>query len=217
MRKIKVLVTGASSGIGEAIVKEFLKNGHEVIGFDILKSNIIDENYTHYIIDILNSPLPDIFDFEIVINNAGVQNQNDIDVNLKGTIRICEKYVFNDKIKSVLFNASASARTGAEFPYYVASKGGMVAYMKNVAQRIYKYNATSNSISPGGVITDLNKHIIEDEKLWNAVLDETLLHKWATKEEIASWAYFITVINKSMTGEDILIDNGEAIKSNFIW
>ena len=34
---------------------------------------------------------------------------------------------------------------------------------------------------------------------------------------MAKWAFFLTVINKSMTAQDILIDNGEAAKSNFIW
>ena len=48
-------------------------------------------------------------------------------------------------------------------------------------------------------------------------LDETLLNKWATPEEIADFVYFVSVINKSMTGEDIFIDNGEKLKSNFIW
>ena len=58
---------------------------------------------------------------------------------------------------------------------------------------------------------------MEDDKLWNAVLDEALLHKWAEPEEIAEWAYFVTVVNKSMTGEDLLIDNGEKMNFNFIW
>jgi 3-oxoacyl-[acyl-carrier protein] reductase len=63
----------------------------------------------------------------------------------------------------------------------------------------------------------MNEHILNDERLYQAVLDETLLHKWASAEEIAEWVYFLTVINKSMTGEDLLIDNGEQLKSNFIW
>ena len=142
---------------------------------------------------------------------------NDIDINLKGTISITEKYGIQPKIKSIVFIASASATTGAEFPEYVASKGGIVAYMKNVALRIAQYGATSNSISAGGVITKLNQHIIDNPKLWKQVLNETLLNKWASSEEIADFTYFISVINKSMTGQDIFIDNGEALKSNFIW
>ena len=46
---------------------------------------------------------------------------------------------------------------------------------------------------------------------------ETLLKRWASAEEIAEWAYFVSVVNKSMTGQDIIIDNGELTKFNFIW
>ena len=155
---------------------------------------------------------------DILINNAGVQDSGrDIDVNLKGTIRITEKYGIHPNIKSVLFIASASASTGAEFPEYAASKGGMVAYMKSTALRVAEFGATSNSLSPGGVITDLNSHIIGDERLWKLVLNETMLNRWADVGEIAEWAYFVTAVNRSMTAQDILIDNGEAAKSNFIW
>lgn len=216
---MKVLVTGSSKGIGRSIVETFLYNGHKVIGFDINPAKYIHQNYTQYIIDITSDNLPDIKDIDILVNNAGIQTQTlkDIDVNLKGTINITEKYGIQSNIKSILFMASASASTGSEFPEYVASKGGMVAYMKNVALRIAKYGATSNSISAGGVMTSLNQHIMDDDNLWNAVLNETLLNKWASAQEIADLTYFLTVNNKSMTGQDILIDNGEALKSNFIW
>ena len=174
--------------------------------------------YTHLQLDILHSNLPDLEGIQILINNAGVQNsENDIDVNLKGTIRITEKYGIQPEIRSILFIASASASTGAEFPEYAASKGGVVAYMKNTASRIAPYGATSNSLSPGGVISELNEHILQDPKLWDAVLKETMLSKWMTTEEVAEWAYFLTVVNQSMTAQDILVDNGEAARSNFIW
>ena len=194
---MKVLVTGSSNGIGKAIASKFLDEGHEVIGFDIEKATINNSNYKHYIQDICG-------------------NLPDIDVNLKGTINVTEKYI-NKNIKSIVFIASSSASTGSEFPLYAASKGGVVAYMKNIALRVARYGATSNSISPGGVITRINKHILDSPKLYKEVLNETLLNKWASPEEIADFAYFISVINKSMTGEDILIDNGEKIKSNFVW
>lgn len=213
-----ILITGTSHGIGKAIALKFLNCGHTVFGIDRLPSAINHPYYTHYERDIFKGELPALPPIEILINNAGVQNSGeDIDINLKGTIRVTEKFAFQKSIKSVLFIASASASTGAEFPEYAASKGGMVSYMKSTALRIAEFGATSNSLSPGGVLTDLNKHIIEDSKLWQAVMNETLLPKWASTEEIADWAYFVTVCNQSMTAQDILIDNGEAAKSNFIW
>lgn len=215
---MKVVITGTSKGIGKAIAEKFLSCGNEVIGLDILSSSIVHSNYSHIQADVFSGELPDLKGVEILINNAGVQNSGrDIDVNLKGSIRVTEKYAFQEKIKSILFIASSSARTGAEFPEYAASKGGMVAYMKNVALRIAKYGATSNSLSPGGVKTALNDHVMNDPRLWEQIMKETLLPKWAEPEEIADWAYFVTVVNRSMTAQDILIDNGEDAKANFVW
>lgn len=215
---MKVLITGTTQGIGKAIALKFLQNGHEVIGIDKQPQSITNASYTHYQSDVYDGILPDICDVEILINNAGEQDGGrDIDVNLKGAIKVTEKYAIQPKIKSVVFIASASATSGAEFPEYVASKGGMVAYMKNIALRIAQYGATSNSLSPGGVITPLNDRVMNDPTLWRQIMDETPLKKWATADEIADWTYFVAVVNKSMTAQDILIDNGEYANARFIW
>lgn len=215
---MRVLISGTSNGIGLALAKRFLEEGHDVFGIDILSSKIDHPKYKHYVADISLDKLPDIKDINILINNAGVQNDNDIDVNLKGTIRVTKKYAFQKEIKSVLFNASASARSGFEFPEYAASKGGVVAYMKAVAVELAKYGATVNSISLGGVLTDSNNPVIKDKKLWKQIMDVTPLKKWMTLDEVCDWVYFLTVTNKSMSGQDILIDNGELnLNSTFVW
>ena len=215
---MNVLVTGTSRGIGKAIAARFLKEGHTVYGVDVQKSAIEHPNYTHLMRDIRDDAPLDIPEPEILVNNAGTIEEADaIDVNLTGTIRFTERFLSSPVLRSILFIASASARNGAEFPYYVASKAGIVGYMKYLANTLGKRGITVNAISPGGVVTPMNAHILDNEALYRAVLEETLLHKWADADEIASLGFMLTVENRSITGEDILVDNGELLKSNFIW
>ena len=215
---MKVLITGTSQGIGKAIAEMFLKNNHEVIGIDRNKSTINDEKYSHYVCDIRNYEfLPNIENVEILINNAGTQNEDDIDINLKALIHITEKYGVQKNIKSILNIGSASGHTGSEFPEYCASKGGVISYTKNVALRVAKFNATCNSLDPGGVITPLNESVINIPVIWNQIMEETPLKRWASVEEIAKWAYFLTVVNTFCTGQSIVVDGGESINFKFVW
>jgi NAD(P)-dependent dehydrogenase (short-subunit alcohol dehydrogenase family) len=161
--------------------------------------------------------LPEIPDVEILVNNAGTQNNADIDTNLKALIRVTEKYGVQPLIKSVLSIGSASGHTGSEFPDYCASKGGVIAYTKNVALRIADYGATCNNLDPGGVLTPLNDCVVNDPVLWDQIMEQTPLKRWASVEEIAAWAYFLTVENRFCTGQSIVVDGGESINSKFIW
>ena len=215
---MKILITGTSQGIGKAIAERFLSAGHSVCGIDRLDKSIDNPHYTHYVCDVRDRErLPELDGVEILINNAGTQNEDDIEVNLKALIYVTEKYGVQEKIKSVLNIGSASGHTGAEFPEYCASKGGVLAYTKNVAMRVAPYGATCNSLDPGGVLTPLNECVINDPELWGQIMNETPLKKWATPEEIAEWAYFLTVTNTFCTGQNILVDGGESINYHFIW
>ena len=215
---MKVLITGTTQGIGRAIAVHFLKNGHDVIGIDRQEASITHAAYTHYVCDVRDKDkLPALDGVQILINNAGTQNEDDIDVNLKALIDITERYGVQKDIRSILNIGSASAHTGAEFPAYCASKGGILAYTKNVAMRVAPFGATCNSLDPGGVLTPLNQCVIDDPVLWAQIMDETPLKRWATPEEMAEWAYFLTVTNQFCTGQNILVDGGEAINYHFVW
>ena len=301
---MRVLITGASGGIGRAVAKLFVERGHEVHGIDTVpfvcaeaggacdsvsgnavgNGNVCDRvsgnadgngsgagrcdggndggSYVHHIADVTDpSTFPADLKPEVIVNCAGVQtdtgietiggadsdavadadsNSNadatadakhgaagepsisemaarDIDVNLKGTINITERYAFgNEDIKAVVNIGSASGHTGSEFPVYAASKGGVIAYTKNIALRLAP-RATANSIDPGGVVTELNDHVMKDERLWKQIMDLTPMKRWAEPEEIAEWIYFVAVVNRSMTGQNLLIDGGEAGKATFVW
>ena len=213
---MKVVITGTSQGIGKGIAELFLQKGHSVIGIDRQVASVEHENYTHVQYDVRDE-LPEIADVEILVNNAGTQNEADIDINLKALVRVTEKYGVQPAIKSVLSIGSASGHTGSEFPEYCASKGGVIAYTKNVALRIAQYGATCNSLDPGGVLTPLNDCVVNDPVLWEQIMAETPLKRWASVEEIAAWAYFLTVENRFCTGQSIVVDGGESINSRFIW
>lgn len=217
---MKVLITGSSSGIGLAAAKKFLDNGFEVYGLDLKESSLSHDKYHHYVVDVKEADkLPEIKSINIIFNNAGLQNSNDdINNNLKGTINVTEKYGFQDEIKAILFNASASAWTGQEFPMYVASKAGVVGYMKNVAIRLAPKQVVVNSISLGGVLTNSNRPVIENGDCWEEIMNVTPMKKWMSEVEVADWVYFLTVNNKSMSGQDLLIDNGETdLNAKFVW
>ena len=214
---MNVFISGTHSGIGRAIAELFLNRGAHVVGFDIQESTIDHAEYEHHIVDVSDkASFPELpVAANIVVSNAGVQNSGrDIEINLMGAMNFVEKYAIQSEIKSVLFIASSSAHTGDEFPEYA----GIVGYMKNLALSVAKRGITCNSISPGGVKTSLNKPVMDDPVLWNRIMDVTPLRRWAEPEDIAEWVWFLTVVNKNCTGQDILVDNGEKdLNSTFVW
>ena len=218
---MNILITGASGGIGSAVAARFLKNGHTVFGLDVAPAPFDHPGYTHFVADIRDeSALPELPMPEILFLNAGVQNSpDDIDLNLKATILVTEHYLRgNTALRSVLFNASSSAVSGQEFPVYTASKAGLLGYMKNLAIRLAPRRIPCNAICLGGVYTPLNEPVVRDPELWKQIMDVTPMKKWTDTEEVADWVEFLTMKNRSMSGESLLIDNGEyRLRSTFVW
>ncbi len=217
---MRVLITGSAGGIGKRVAERFLEAGHIVFGIDRKPSTIEHEYYRHYVCDITNKKaLPRIDMVEIIFHNAGSQHtEDDIRNNLVGTINVNERYGMEAGVRSILFNASASSVSGSEFAEYCASKAGIVGYMKNTAIRLAPRKVTVNAISLGGVITESNQVVMDDPDYWKRIMDVTPMKKWMTEDEVADWVMFLTLTNQSMSGENILIDNGEyRLNPSFVW
>ena len=81
---MNILITGTTQGIGRAIAVKFLSEGHTVFGIDRREGSIDHPAYTHYVCDVRDyEHLPALDGVEILVNNAGTQNEDDIDINLK--------------------------------------------------------------------------------------------------------------------------------------
>lgn len=217
---MKIIVTGSSGGIGAAVSERYLRLGHTVYGMDIRPAVMSHPQYIHFQTDIRDAAaLPEIADAEVLFNNAGWQNSaDDIANNLSATVKLTEKYLASCPLKSVLFNASAAAVSGQEFPEYAASKAGLLGYMRNVAIRLAPQGATVNAISLGGVLTPLNDPVVNDPACWERIMAVTPLKKWMTADEVADWVVFLTLTNRSMSGQNLVIDNGEMhLNPTFVW
>lgn len=222
-KKLKVLITGTSQGIGKATAELFLKNNFNVIGIDIQESSITDSNYEHFqcfLKEAANFPaLLKLKDISYIIHNAGIQEGNCIAVNLKDTMDLNEMLMKNNKnIKAITFNTSISGVYGDEFPDYVASKAGLNGYCKYVAKQLMPHGI-ANAVCFGGVLTELNAPVINNPILWKEVLKVNPLGRWMTADEAAEWIYFVTVTNKFATGQLFEVDGGEnsCPRSTFVW
>lgn len=218
MQRLKVLITGTSSGVGNATAKLFLEKGHIVYGLDIKPCLIKHPNYYHCIADVRNvEALPEIDGINILINNAGsIKEEEALDTNITGYINVAEKYAFQDKIMSVVNIGSGCSITGVDLPFYCASNGARNSYTINLANRLGElYKIPVNLLGLELVETDFDGLFNYPDKV-EEVKKLTLLERSMKLEDAAKWVYFIAVENKNMTGQCIMIDNGESVKHHFV-
>lgn len=175
----KVLITGASRGIGLATAKKFLKEGWFVLGASTKESkSITDQNYKHYVLDLSNEEsiescakiiVGDNPKIDVLVNCAGTafepDNNSDstalrknLEVNLIGTISFTEKILPIVKTSGQILMVSSMMSslvdfTGDDYPSYRISKAGLNMYIKILAQRLK--NITVSAFDPGWVKTDM--------------------------------------------------------------
>ena len=231
----KILITGASRGIGKDIALKSKEKGYEVLGTSTtnegvsslkengihgLQLNLNDKKSVESFNYLLTQEHPDI---AVLVNNAGITRDNIVlrmteedwmdvlNVNLNGSFRISKtvlKFMLKKRWGRILNITSTSASTGNRGQAnYAAAKAGIEAFSKSLAKEVGSRGITVNSIAPGYIQTDMTKVI--SEKVKEEILSQIPLSRFGKPEEISQLVDFLISDEASyITGQTIHINGG---------
>ena len=232
-----ILITGASGGIGNELVKKFVSLGGNVLGtgtkvekldqikkkypnIKVKKFDMLDHSGIEEFIDNVALELGGL---DILINNAGTNIDNlslrmkdeewkkVININLTSTFLITKhsiKKMLKNKFGRIVNITSVVGHTG-NFGQtnYAASKAGLIGMSKSLAIEYAKKNITVNCVSPGFIVSDMTMNIAEKVKLY--LTSRIPMGKLGTGEDVSNCVAFLSSDQASyVTGETIHVNGG---------
>tara|TARA_B110000285_G_C14962716_1_gene532480 strand:+ start:54 stop:785 length:732 start_codon:yes stop_codon:yes gene_type:complete len=237
LRDKKILITGATGGIGYSLIKKFHELGSIVLatGTNEDKLNKLKNEFKNIkikpfkldqhseigkFIDSCHSELGGI---DVLINNAGITLDNlsirlteenwkkVIDINLTSTFLMCKQIVkkmLKNKKGKIINITSIVAHTGnLGQANYAASKAGIIGFSKSLAIEYAKKKINVNCISPGFIKTEMTDKINEEFK--NMLISKIPSGDLGKGEDVANCAVFLaSEMSDYITGETIHVNGG---------
>ena len=233
----KILITGATGGIGNELVKKFTSLEGNILAtgtkiekledlkkkfptINILKFDISNHSKIEEFIDNVSSQLSGL---DVLVNNAGINMDNlslrmkdeewkkVIDVNLGSTFFLCKhaiKKMLKNKYGRIVNITSIVGHTGnLGQSNYAASKSGIIGMLKSLAIEYAKKNITINCVSPGFIQSNMTDRIVESIKL--VLTSRIPMAKLGTGEDVSNSVAFLSSDAASyITGETIHVNGG---------
>ena len=233
--KKKILITGASRGIGKDIALKSKENGYIVLGTSTSEvgAQALEKEGIHGLVLNLNDSksvkefsdvlIKDHSDIEILINNAGIIRDNIVlrmsdeewmdvlNVNLTGTFKVSKtvlKFMLKKRWGRIINITSTSASTGNKGQAnYAAAKSGVETFSRSLAKEVGSRGITVNSVAPGYIETDMTEQI--NNKVKEEILKQIPLSRYGKSEEVAQLIEFLITDEASyITGQTIHINGG---------
>tara|TARA_B100000678_G_scaffold145654_1_gene121661 strand:+ start:1809 stop:2543 length:735 start_codon:yes stop_codon:yes gene_type:complete len=233
----KILVTGASGGIGSEIVKKFVSLGGDVLGtgtkaekLDLIKKQYqsikvkkFDISEHSRIEEFIDDVVLELGGLDVLINNAGTNVDNlslrmkeeewkkVIDINLTSTFLLAKhaiKKMLKNKFGRVVNITSVVGHTGnLGQSNYAAAKSGIIGMSKSLALEYAKKNITINCVSPGFIVSDMTMNIAEKVRLY--LTSRIPMGKLGTGEDVSNCVAFLSSDQASyITGETLHVNGG---------
>lgn len=226
------LVTGANTGIGQAIAVALSQAGAEVIAAgrrDCDETLALMGSGRGLRLD-FSDPLAarDVFASEridILVNNAGIIRRADavefseadwdevMDTNLKALFFTCQAFAKaalpRGRGKIVNIASLLSFQGGIRVPSYTASKHGVAGLTKLMANEWAAAGLNVNAIAPGYIETNNTEALRADPDRSRAILDRIPAGRWGRPEDIGQTAVFLSApASDYINGAVLNVDGG---------
>ena len=233
----KILITGATGGIGNSLVEKFHNLGSLIVatGTNEEKLNKLKKKYPKIIVEKFkldeHSKIEEFVDkvyknlngLDVLVNNAGITLDNIslrlteenwkkvIDINLTSTFLMC-KYVIKKMLKNkygkIINITSIVGHTGnLGQANYAASKAGILAFSKSLALEYAKKSININCVAPGFIKTEMTDKINEEFK--KILISKIPSGDLGTGEDVSNCVAFLASdMSKYINGETIHVNGG---------
>ena len=237
LKNKKILITGATGGIGNCLVEKFSNletkimatgtNGEKLTNLKKKFPKVHTEKFKldehDKIEDFINTVEKKLGGLDILVNNAGITLDNlsirlseenwkkVLDINLTSTFLMCKsaiKKMIKNKSGKIINITSIVGHTGnLGQANYSASKAGIVAFSKSLAIEYARKNININCVSPGFIKTEMTDKINEEFK-------KTLISKipsgaLGTGEDVSNCVAFLaSELSNYINGETIHVNGG---------
>jgi 3-oxoacyl-[acyl-carrier protein] reductase len=237
LKNKKIIITGATGGIGSSLVDKFYNFGSLVLatGTNEEKLDNLKKKYPNIIIEkfklnehdkiekFIETASEKLDGLDILVNNAGITLDNIslrlteenwkkvLDINLTSTFLMCKytiKKMLKKKYGKIINITSIVGHTGnLGQTNYAASKAGVVAFSKSLALEYAKKNININCVSPGFIRTEMTERINEDFK--KILISKIPSGDLGTGEDVSNCVAFLASdMSKYINGETIHVNGG---------
>ena len=233
----KIIITGATGGIGNELIKKFVSLEGKVLAtgtnsekltklknnFNDIETSKFDISQHSEIEKFIEEAYSKLGGLDILINNAGItldnlslrmkaeEWQKVIDINLSSTFYMCKfgiKKMLKNKFGRVINITSIVGHTGnIGQANYTASKAGIIAMSKSLAIEYAKKNITINCVSPGFIQTNMTDKISDEVK--ENLMTRIPMNRLGNGEDVSNSVVFLASEASSyITGETIHVNGG---------
>ena len=233
----KILITGATGGIGNSLVEKFHNLGSLIVatGTNEEKLNKLKKKYPKIIVEKFkldeHNKIEEFVDkvhknlngLDVLVNNAGITLDNIslrlseenwkkvIDINLTSTFLMCKyaiKKMLKNKYGKIINITSIVGHTGnLGQANYAASKAGILAFSKSLALEYAKKSININCVAPGFIKTEMTEKINEEFK--KILISKIPSGDLGSGEDVSNCVAFLASdMSKYINGETIHVNGG---------